>query len=268
MTEDHLDRYESFQDYVRAKTRILKDQTGRDAVVYNAEDSHIAPYACRANAKRIPFALHRQPSEGLFYSHGRIVRRWKKEFEDYPLARTKLTGLHNVENMMASVGAARSVGVSPDQVQKVLELFEGLPHRMQLVGEYRGVRYYDDSKGTNVDSVCKSIAGFEDRQVILIAGGRDKGGSYRPLRDFVSKKVVRLLLIGEASAKIARELQGCTEIQEVGTLEAAVREAAQKVKRGQVVLLSPACASFDQFRSYAERGEKFREFVRKYAEAV
>ncbi|MBI2981887.1 MAG: UDP-N-acetylmuramoyl-L-alanine--D-glutamate ligase, partial [Deltaproteobacteria bacterium] len=199
---------------------------------------------------------------------GRVVRRWKREFEDYPVLKAKLVGLHNVENMMASVGAARSVGVLPDQIQKVIESFEGLPHRMQLIGEYRGVRYYDDSKGTNVDSVCKSVGGFENRQVILIAGGRDKGGSYQPLKEIISVKVAFLLLIGEASSKIARELEGSVAIEEAGTLDVAVQRAVERAKKGQVVLLSPACSSFDQFRDYAERGEKFRELVKKYAQVV
>ncbi|MBI2982491.1 MAG: UDP-N-acetylmuramoyl-L-alanine--D-glutamate ligase [Deltaproteobacteria bacterium] len=268
VTEDHTDRYASFQDYVRTKIRILRDQTARDSVVYNAEDPHLMAYACRAHAKRIPFALHRQLPEGLFYSHGRIVRRCKREFEDYPVLKTKLVGLHNVENMMASVGAARSVGILPGQIQKVIESFEGLPHRMQQVGEYRGVRYYDDSKGTNVDSVCKSVGGFENRQVILIAGGRDKGGSYQPLKEILSQKVRSLLLIGEASSKMARKLQGSVAIEEAGTLDEAVRRAVQRAKKGQVVLFSPACSSFDQFRDYAERGEKFQELVRKHAQVV
>lgn len=260
ITPDHLDRYADFKDYARAKMRILKDQTARDWVVYNRDDPVLIPYLRRARAKKFPFSLQRL-DQGVFVSGGRIVRRGR-EFEDYPLDKVKLVGLHNVQNMMAAIGAARTCGVAPEAIRKGLAAFEGLPHRMQLIREHGGVRYYDDSKGTNVDAVAKSLAGFADRQVILIAGGRNKGMDFRSIRPAVEKKAKLLLLIGEAAAAMAEALQGCTEIRQAGTLQAAVQAAAAAARRGDVVLLSPACASFDQFEDYKERGEKFSEEVR------
>lgn len=263
VTEDHLDRYPSFKDYVRAKMRILRDQTSRDWVVYNQDDPTLLPYLRKSRARKVPFSRTRHPAEGLFYHSGGVARRWKTVFEDYPLEKVPLTGLHNVENIMASIGAARLCEVSPESIRKSLIAFEGLPHRMQLVRELRGVRYYDDSKGTNVDAVLKSIAGFGDRKVLLIAGGRDKKSHFSRLRSVVSQKVKKLLLIGEASHKIAEALKGSAEIEEVGTLQAAIEKAAQIARSGDAVVLSPACASFDQFKNYEDRGDQFKEFVGK-----
>ncbi len=261
VTEDHLDRYRRFRDYLQAKMRILKDQTYRDFVVYNADDARILPFVRRSSPRKIPFSIDSTLKQGLFFASGRIVRRWKNEFEDYPLKKARLTGWHNIQNMMAAIGAVRAVGLDPDRVQQGLESFEGLPHRMELVAEKNGVRFYDDSKGTNVDAVVKSLRGFEDQKVLLIAGGRHKGGSYLPMREAVSQKVKRLFTIGEAAPRIARELKGATEIREALTLDAAVQGAAEAARPGDVVLLSPACSSFDQFRDYKERGERFQQLV-------
>ena len=169
---------------------------------------------------------------------------------------------------MASIAASRSCGASPEAIRHVLAEFPGLPHRLQPVGQYRGIRWFDDSKGTNVDAVIKSIAGFKDREVVLIAGGLGKGSGFTALRSVVAQKVRLLLLIGRSGPKMAKELQGTTEIRDVGTLEAAVRVAAEEAKQGEAVVLSPACASFDQFRNFEERGEKFQEFVRRYETTV
>ena len=265
VTEDHLDRYSTFQDYLRAKLRILKDQTSRDWAIYNHDDTKMAPYLRRARAKKVPFSMQLLPS-GIFFSGGRIVRRWKSTFEDYPLDQVKLVGRHNMENMMASIGAARACGVAPDAIRPALNNFAGLPHRMELVREWNNVRYYDDSKGTNVDAVVKSLAGFASRQVILIAGGRNKGMNFKPLRSVVAEKVKLLLLIGESAPKLARALDGCTELREVKTLHQAVQAAREAARPEDVVLLSPACASFDQFKNYQERGEKFKEFVNELSD--
>ena len=147
-------------------------------------------------------------------------------------------------------------------IQKTLESFEGLPHRTEFVRERRGVRFYDDSKGTNVDAVVKSLAGFSDGRVILIVGGRDKGGSYEPLRKTAEEKVKLLIVIGEARAKIAQAMNGSTKIEQRERLEEAVPLAARSAAPGDVVLLSPACSSFDQFRDYKERGDLFQKLVR------
>ncbi len=239
ITEDHLDRYDSLRDYARAKFRIFKEQGPRDFLIYYSEDALIRQGIRQSKARKIPFKGH-----GSF-------------------PRVKLVGQHNVENMMAATAVARCLKVPQPVIQRALEKFEGLPHRTQFVQKVQGVSYYDDSKGTNVDAVVKSLAGFPDGKVLLIAGGRDKGGSYRPLRKVVSKKVKHLLLIGEAQAKMAKALLGTTSIHREGTLQKAVKTAAAKSACGDVVLLSPACSSFDQFQDYKERGDLFQKLVKQ-----
>jgi len=261
VSEDHGDRYRRFEDYVRAKARILKDQTSRDSVVYNQDDRALVPFVRRSRPKKIPFTLTKRPQDGVFFSEGQVIRRQGGTYEVYSMSRARLVGLHNVENVMAAVGAARICEAPVAAIRRALESFEGLPHRLQFVRERNGVRYFDDSKGTNVDAVVKSLAGFEDGRVLLIAGGRDKGGSYRPLREILAKKVRALFLIGEAASKIAKVLGGTTAIRSVGTLEAAVGAASQEARRNDVVLLSPACSSYDQFRNYEDRGKRFQELV-------
>lgn len=239
ITEDHLDRYASFRDYARAKLRIFKEQGPRDWLLYNEEDPVVRIGIRNARAKKISFLK-----------------------EEYPLSRAKLIGGHNRQNMMAAIATARIAGVPPRIIQKTLEAFEGLPHRTEFVREVGGVRYYDDSKGTNVDAVVKTLAGFPDRRVILIAGGRDKGGSYRPLKLMAARKVNLAVLIGEARDKIGQALGRSVETIKVERLEEAVPLAASRAASGDIVLLSPACSSFDQFRDYKERGEVFQGLVR------
>jgi UDP-N-acetylmuramoylalanine--D-glutamate ligase len=253
ITEDHLDRYPSFEAYARAKFRIFKEQGPRDLLIYKEDDPMIRKGIRQARARKIGFSV------GANLVRNRIV--YGKE--EYRLDRVRLVGLHNVENMTASIVAARSVGVTPLSVQRGLEGFEGLPHRTEFVREREGVRYYDDSKGTNVDAVVKSLAGFPDKSVVLIAGGRDKGGSYEPLREMAAKKTKLLILIGEARDKIARAMNGSSvETVAVEKLEEAVPLAARRAEPGDVVLLSPACSSFDQFKDYKERGVRFQTLVR------
>jgi len=173
----------------------------------------------------------------------------------------RLPGRHNIENVMASIIATRACGCTPSEIIRAVEGFHGIAHLIEYAGEKNGVLFYDDSKGTNVGSVVKSLAGF-DRPVILIAGGRDKGGSYALLEDPVRSKVKALILIGEAGEKIRQALGHLTRTMEAGTLPEAVRLAYAESAPGDVILLSPACASFDMFRSYAERGDIFQEAAR------
>lgn len=240
VTEDHLDRYPSFEAYAKAKFRIFKDQGPRDTLIYNAADLVTARGVRRAKSRKIDFQSEKHPLDGM-----------------------KLVGLHNQENMKAAIVAARVAGASSQAIQKTLETFEGLSHRTQFVRKRDGVAYYDDSKGTNVDAVVKSLAGFPDGRIILIAGGRDKGGSYEPLREAARKKAKLVIAIGEAREKIEEGLGGATEVVKVVTLQEAVPLAAQRGTAGDVVLLSPACSSFDQFRDYKERGNLFQKLVKE-----
>jgi UDP-N-acetylmuramoylalanine--D-glutamate ligase len=174
----------------------------------------------------------------------------------------KLQGVHNLENMMAAVAAAKCAGVPNSVIQQALDDFPGLEHRLEFVRERDGVRYYNDSKGTNVGAVVKSLESFAG-PVILLAGGVDKGGDYAPLAHGIRTKVRRLVLFGEAREKIARALGALTETVLFDDLRAALHDAATHARAGDVVLLSPACSSFDQFRNYAERGTAFKSLVRE-----
>src|SRR3989338_2037295 len=205
VTEDHLDRYPSFEAYAKAKFRIFKDQGPRDTLIYNATDPVIAKGVRRSKARKIDFQRETHSLDGM-----------------------KLVGLHNQENMKAAIVVARVAGASPQAIQKTLETFEGLPHRTQLVRTRAGVTYYDDSKGTNVDAVVKSLIGFPDGRVILIVGGRDKGGSYEPLREAARKKAKLVIAIGEARGQIARAMEGATEVAMVGALQEAVCPTARR----------------------------------------
>jgi len=190
-----------------------------------------------------------------------IWRAGAKE-ERFPLDKVKIQGVHNVENMMAAIASAKYAGVSRRAIQGTLEEFPGLEHRLEFVREKDGVRYYNDSKGTNVGAVVKSLASFA-APVILLAGGVDKGGAYAPLEDGIKRKVRRLVLFGEAKRTIASALGHLTTTVVVDDIAAAVRDAAMHGQAGDIVLLSPACSSFDQFLNYAERGRAFKRLVRE-----
>ncbi|HEX9661016.1 MAG TPA: UDP-N-acetylmuramoyl-L-alanine--D-glutamate ligase [Candidatus Binatia bacterium] len=259
VTEDHLDRYTTFDDYRRAKERIFEAQSEGEFAVLNREDPRV--WALKANVKaRVASFGFAEVSEGAYATADMIVWRDGANEERFPLADVKIQGVHNVENMMAAVAAAKLAGVARQPIQQTLENFPGLEHRLEFVRAKDGVRYYNDSKGTNVGAVVKSLAGFS-APVILIAGGVDKGGGYGPLEEGIKRKVRRLVLFGAAKNVIARALGHLTETVIVENLTAAVGDAAAAARAGDVVLLSPACSSFDQFRNYAERGRSFKNLV-------
>jgi UDP-N-acetylmuramoylalanine--D-glutamate ligase len=259
VTEDHLDRYSSFDHYRRAKERILAAQTGTDFAVLNRDDPWVWALEKQVKAQVSSFGFS-EVSEGVFAKGEKIVWRYGAGEETFPLARVKIQGVHNIENMMAAVAAAKLAGIGREPIQRTLETFPGLEHRLEFVRERDGVRYYNDSKGTNVGAVVKSLASFAE-PVILIAGGVDKGGDYGPLSPGIKRTVRRLILFGAAKKVIAAALGHLTETVIVENLAEAVRESAAAARAGEVVLLSPACSSFDQFRNYAERGKKFKTLV-------
>jgi UDP-N-acetylmuramoylalanine--D-glutamate ligase len=259
VSEDHLDRYATFDDYRRAKERIFEAQSEGDFAVLNREDPRVWALKANVKARVISFGFS-EVSEGAYATANMIVWRDGASEERFPLADVKIQGVHNVENMMAAVAAAKLAGVARQPIQQTLENFPGLEHRLEFVREKDGVSYYNDSKGTNVGAVVKSLAGFS-APVILIAGGVDKGGDYGPLEEGIKRKVRRLVLFGAAKNVIARALGRLTETVIVENLTAAVGDAAAAARAGDVVLLSPACSSFDQFRNYAERGRSFKNLV-------
>ena len=262
ITEDHLDRYTSHEEYIEAKARIFANQNSGDVAVLNGDDPIVLGFREKVKAKKILFSLRERLSEGAYANGDNIVLELGAKEEKYSLAKTPLKGIHNVENMMAALTAARVYGCSKKAIETVLNRFEGLEHRLEFVREIKGVRFYNDSKGTNVGSVVKSLQSFSE-PVILIAGGKDKNGDLSPLRELIQSRVKQLILIGEAKERMNRELGDLTDTAMTKTLEEAVLVAYQTAKKGDVVLLSPACSSFDMFKDYKERGKVFKDAVHR-----
>ena len=260
ITEDHLDRYPRYDDYIEAKVRVFANQNSEDLAVLNRDDPIVMQFREKVKAKKVLFSLKEKLGEGAFSNGQTIFLRLGEKGEEYSIAKTPLEGIHNVENMMAALTTARIFGCSKKSIQTVLDRFKGLEHRLEFVREIKGVRFYNDSKGTNVGSVVKSLQSFSE-PVTLIAGGKDKNGDLSPLEALIQKRVKHLILIGEAKERMNRELGGLTDTVMAKTMEEAVVLARQKAKGGEVVLLSPACSSFDMFKDYKERGKVFKEAV-------
>lgn len=261
LTDDHLDRYASLAEYGEAKAALFRAQNPEDFAVLSREDRWVWNLRERLRSRVISFGF--DPVEyGTFPRDGTIVVRLpqgpgKGREVTLSMTRCRLRGLHNLENVMAAATAALLAGAAPSAVQSAIDQFPGLPHRLELVRDKDGVSYVDDSKGTNVGAVVKSLASMTG-PVILLAGGVDKGGSYEPLRPLIRERVKRLILFGEASGAIREALGSETDTVTVANLEEAVARAAEVARAGDTVLLSPGCASFDMFRDYVERGERFR----------
>jgi len=261
LTEDHLDRYPDFQAYCAAKERIFAAQDGNDIAVLNRDDPLVWKIKERIRSRVVSFGWTRV-DDGVYATREEIVWRSAGKEERFSLARAKIQGVHNVENLMAAIAAAKTAGVSAQPIQKVIDGFAGLEHRLEFVREKDGVRYFNDSKGTNVGAVVKSLSGFS-APVLLLAGGVDKGGDYAPLEDEIKRTVKKLILFGAAKEKIRASLGHLTDTVVVENLETAVRDAHKSSRPGDVVLLSPACSSFDMFRDYTERGRRFKALVQE-----
>ena len=261
ITEDHLDRYPSFQAYGKAKGRIFENQGKEDFAVLNADDPLTFQFAHRIQPQIFLFSRERSVPAGCFLDRGAILFQGTDGTRDrFSLERLKIRGTHNLENLMASIAAAKTCGCPREPLQRVIEEFEGLEHRLEWVRTLEGVKFFNDSKGTNVGSVVKSLMSFEE-PVLLIAGGRDKEGDYGPLKDLIAGKVKGMALIGEARDRMFADLGNLTETVRLHSLEAAVEWAWSRARPGDVVLLSPACSSFDMFTNYQERGKRFKEIV-------
>jgi len=257
VTDDHLDRYENFTAYAAAKGRLFATQrTGDHAVVPSGDQLCLS--LARASAGSVqPFC----GADGVVRREGDVIVDTVSGLR-LPVAELGIRGEHNIANACAAALAARLAGVERDVIAAVLRSFRGLAHRMQHVATIDGVEYYDDSKATNVGAAVAAIAGFARHKVkvILIAGGKDKGGSYAPLREALERSGAGLVLLGEASELIARAFEGTSlPVARAASMEEAVRAAHRLARWGEAVLLAPACASFDMFRSYAERGDVFRD---------
>ena len=262
LAEDHLDRYRNLDEYGSAKARLFRMQDRYDWAILNRDDPRVWFLRTRLAAQVMSFGLG--PAEftpAIGYDAGDLIFDIRTRHGRVSLKRMRLAGRHNIANAMAAAAAALVSGIAPRAIEAALAEFAGLPHRMEFVAERAGVTYVDDSKGTNVASVVEALAAVR-APIILIAGGMDKGGDYGPLRGPLGEKVRRLILIGAARDTMRAALEGATEIELVQTLGEAVRRAAAGASRGDTVLLSPACSSFDQFKNYAERGRIFQELVR------
>lgn len=270
LTPDHLDRHASFDDYAGAKMRMFENQSERDAAILNADDPEVT--------RRMPsgprvywFSRHKRVAAGAFLLGEEIV--FRADGDETPLLRRAdigLRGEHNVENVLASCAAAFLVGAPVAAIAAGVKSFPGVEHRLEFVAEVGGVQFYNDSKATNVDAALKAIEAFPKEQqigargkLIVILGGKDKGSPYTPLREPLSTRAREVLLIGAAAEKIATDLEGAAPIERAGTLDRAVQIARSRAKAGDVVLLAPACSSFDQFENYEQRGRMFKELVAK-----
>jgi len=264
-TADHLDRHGTLEAYLEAKLRLFDRQEEEDLAIFGPDEALPRAAAGRGRARRARFAPDECPGEGAFVHDGMVMlRRGGQEESLLPAAKVALPGPHNLENALAAAAAAAGLGASREAIVRSLSAFPGLPHRCELVGEVRGVRFVNDSKATNVDSLSVALDAFPP-PVVLIAGGRHKDQDFRPLREKVRGCVSALVLIGEAADRLAAAWEGVPTLR-AGSMDAAVRTAFAQAGPGGLVLLSPACASFDMFRNYEDRGDRFREAVGRLRE--
>ena len=262
LSSDHLDRYSDLESYYRAKLEIFRNATAADFAVLNADDADVCRLTEDIKATKVWFSTKGRLVEGMSRLGDKLVWNWDGADVQLSLSEFKLSGEHNIENAMAALIPALLQGCPAELAWAAVCSFSGLDHRMQLVRHHKGVNWYNDSKGTNVGSVVKSLSGFSS-DVTLIAGGKDKGGDYAPLRPLLEQKVSRLILIGEAAQRMAAELAGCCEIRMAASLESAVQQASESTAPGGTVLLSPACSSFDMFTNYQVRGYEFERLVKQ-----
>ena len=261
ITEDHLDRYDSFDEYAAAKSNIFANQINSDIAIINLEDKLAAKMSEDIKADVLFFSTKNAIQNGSYYKDGFNFMKGSEKIRINEEG-ISLKGEHNRENILAAVSAALICNLSHEDITTALRTFKGLPHRMEFVDCINGINFFDDSKATNVGACLKSISSIKP-PIILIAGGKDKGGSYLPLKDEINKNVQEIFLIGEAQNRIREELSGTVPMTSADTLEKAVTEAFSKAKEGGSILLSPACSSFDMFDSYIHRGNIFKTAVKE-----
>jgi UDP-N-acetylmuramoylalanine--D-glutamate ligase len=264
VTPDHLDRHRTFEAYVDAKARVFENQRGDDFAVLNADDITCVAMAARTRAQVFWFSRQKEVQQGAWVRDGNIVfRNDQGQREIMQASEIPLKGAHNLENVLAAVCAGALMGCAPEKIRQAVRDFKAVEHRLEFVATIRGVDYYNDSKATNVDATIKALESFP-ANIHLILGGKDKGSDYSVLNGLLRQRVKRVYTIGAAAAKIESQIQGA-EVVPSETLENAVRKATAVAQPGDVVLLAPACASFDQFKSYEHRGQMFKEIVRALA---
>ena len=257
ITPDHLKHHKTMRNYIKAKSNIFMNQTNKNFAVYNKEDKYLKKEILKTKAKKIAFNDNSKNS--INYNNGTIIININNIIVKFNI-NIKIPGKHNIDNILAAVVAAYLSKVKIKNIQTVINSFKGVEHRIEFVRNLRGVKYYNDSKGTNVDSTKVALEAF-DKNIHLILGGQDKGSSYMPLFELIKEKVKNIILIGEATPIIKRELKGSAIMHETGTLFNAIKTLQKLTEPGDIVLFSPACASFDQFKDFEDRGRIFKQIV-------
>jgi UDP-N-acetylmuramoylalanine--D-glutamate ligase len=264
VTPNHMDRYETFNDYAAAKHRIFMNQTEAEVAVLNADDPTVSSWESGLRAKVMRFSVRQELERGVFLQNGELVFRWDEGEQDLlRVSEMKLRGLHNVENVAAALVAGIAAGASIESMRETVKQFNPVEHRLEFVDEIAGVRFYNDSKATSVDATLKALEAFADDagQVVLILGGKGKKAPYAPLAPLVRDKVRKLILIGEDAEAIANELGEYAALERATDMKQAVELSFEAAEKGDVVLLAPACASFDMFESFEHRGKVFKRDV-------
>ena len=260
ITPDHLDRHRTFQAYTEAKARIFENQQASDFAVLNEDDATCRTLGNRSRAQLFWFSRKKEVSRGAWVKDGQILfRDGQAQREIMLVNEIPLKGAHNVENILGAICAGALMGCEPAKIREAIQNFKAVEHRLEYVATVKGVEYYNDSKATNVDATIKALESFP-KNIHLILGGKDKGSDYTVLNGLLRERVKRVYTIGAAAGKIESQIKGA-EVVHSETLENAVRRASAVAQPGDIVLLAPACASFDQFQSYNHRGRVFKEIV-------
>jgi UDP-N-acetylmuramoylalanine--D-glutamate ligase len=263
VTPNHMDRYESFTDYAAAKHRIFMNQNAGDVAVLNADDPTVSAWAKGLNARVVKFSTKGELERGLFLRGEDLVARNGQEIVVIRAGEMKLRGLHNVENVLAALAAGFAAGATAGSMRETVKRFEPVEHRLEFVTELKGVKFYNDSKATSVDATLKALEAFaaDNGKVVLILGGRGKKAPYEPLARLVKEKVRKLVLVGEDAETIAQELGSYAALERATDMKDAVVRSFAAASAGDVVLLAPACASFDMFESFEHRGRVFKSEI-------
>lgn len=261
ITPDHLDRHKTYENYILSKENIFSNQKEDDYLILNYDDKICFDMARKSKSKVIFFSTKEELDRGIFYKKNNIFVKLDQEYV-ISTEKIKVLGLHNIENIIAAIAISECLKIPKNIIIETINNFKGVEHRIEYVTKINNIKFYNDSKGTNVEAAIKSIEAME-RPILLIAGGYDKKVSFTEFAKVINKKVKQLVLIGESSDKIIEECNklGYTNIIKVNTLEEAVKTCYIKAENGDCILLSPACASWDMFKSYEERGNLFKEIV-------
>jgi len=263
VTPDHLDRHRTFETYVDAKARIFENQHADDFAVLNADDPVCVELSDRTRAQVFWFSRKKEVQQGASLRDGRILFRDSSGQQEIMVAsEIPLKGAHNLENTLAAICAGALMKCAPERIRAAVRNFKAVEHRLEYVATIRGVEYYNDSKATNVDATIKALESFP-ANIHLILGGKDKGSDYTVLNDLLRQRVKRVYTIGAAADKIESQVREAAEIVHAESLDSAVQRASASAQPGDIVLLAPACASFDQFRNYEHRGKVFKELVQR-----